>query len=162
MDRYSGRAPLGLVLLDRVGGNAIRKIRIDLGVPIEQVGRWRIGVGDAGEPRMSALFRIRYDLTSGGFAGHGNLLYIKPLRHPDAAGLPLDVLQYTGRSADFPHESTANQFFTESQFESYRALGEYELDTITGNAARVGSVAELIELASGYLSDLRPAAPVLA
>ncbi len=26
---------------------------------------------------------------------------------------------------DFPHESTANQWFTESEFESYRQLGEY-------------------------------------
>ena len=25
----------------------------------------------------------------------------------------------------FPHESTADQFFTESQFESYRALGAW-------------------------------------
>jgi hypothetical protein len=26
---------------------------------------------------------------------------------------------------DFPHESTANQWFTESEFESYRQLGLY-------------------------------------
>ena len=30
----------------------------------------------------------------------------------------------------FPHETTANQFFNESQFESYRHLGSFEVETI--------------------------------
>jgi hypothetical protein len=33
------------------------------------------------------------------------------------------VLSYAAVHLDFPHESTVNQFFTKSQFESYRALG---------------------------------------
>jgi hypothetical protein len=32
---------------------------------------------------------------------------------------------YKEKSEDFPHETTADQFFTEEQFESYRALGRY-------------------------------------
>jgi len=36
------------------------------------------------------------------------------------------VLSYAVSHPTFPHESTANQFFSESQFESYRALG-YEI-----------------------------------
>ena len=41
---------------------------------------------------------------------------------------PADVASYERQHRDFPHESTADQWFTESQFESYRALGEYEID----------------------------------
>jgi hypothetical protein len=36
---------------------------------------------------------------------------------------PCDVLNYSFDHSTFPHESTVDQFFTESQFESYRALG---------------------------------------
>ncbi len=35
----------------------------------------------------------------------------------------------------FPHESTANQFFSESQFESYRELGEHIARNVFGDAA---------------------------
>jgi hypothetical protein len=38
----------------------------------------------------------------------------------------MGVLSYAISHATFPHETTLNQFFTESQFESYRALG-YEI-----------------------------------
>jgi Patatin-like phospholipase len=40
-------------------------------------------------------------------------------------GLPADVWRYAGRCKDFPHQTTADQWFDEIQFESYRALGEY-------------------------------------
>lgn len=36
-----------------------------------------------------------------------------------------DVLQYKAQNPAFPHESTGDQFFNESQFESYRALGNH-------------------------------------
>jgi len=35
---------------------------------------------------------------------------------------------YKARNADFPHESTTDQFFTEEQFEAYRRLGEHIAD----------------------------------
>ncbi len=35
------------------------------------------------------------------------------------------ILNYKRRVAAFPHETTANQFFTEEQFEAYRALGRH-------------------------------------
>jgi Patatin-like phospholipase len=46
--------------------------------------------------------------------------------------LPDDVWQYAKRQPTFPHQSTADQWFDELQFESYRALGEY----IGGHAAK--------------------------
>ena len=39
--------------------------------------------------------------------------------------LPDDVWQYAKLQQSFPHQSTADQWFDELQFESYRALGEY-------------------------------------
>jgi len=39
--------------------------------------------------------------------------------------LPDDVWRYFFEHPTFPHESTADQWFDELQFESYRALGEY-------------------------------------
>jgi hypothetical protein len=36
---------------------------------------------------------------------------------------PADLVNYQARHKDFPHQTTADQFFDEAQFESYRALG---------------------------------------
>ena len=51
----------------------------------------------------------------------GYILYIKPAYHgtEESAG----VRSYARANPDFPHESTTDQWFTESQFESYRSLG---------------------------------------
>jgi len=40
-------------------------------------------------------------------------------------GLPDDVWRYHDLHGSFPHQSTADQWFDQLQFESYRALGEY-------------------------------------
>jgi hypothetical protein len=53
-------------------------------------------------------------------APDGFLLYVKPSVF-DAD--PVDVRNYREANPEFPHESTGDQFFSESQFESYRALG---------------------------------------
>jgi hypothetical protein len=55
-------------------------------------------------------------------ARNGTLVYIKPSFYGRE---PRDIYNYALQSPTFPHESTADQFFGESQFESYRALGEY-------------------------------------
>ena len=51
----------------------------------------------------------------------GLLIYIKPTYFFETA--PVDVRSYGSINQDFPHESTMDQFFSESQFESYRRLG---------------------------------------
>ncbi len=54
--------------------------------------------------------------------GHpGKLIYIKPCLNKKL--LPQDVFAYARTALSFPHLSTADQFFDEAQFESYRALG---------------------------------------
>ena len=56
----------------------------------------------------------------------GYLLYFKASLTGDE---PEDVREYRSRFAEFPHQSTGDQFFTESQFESYRMLGLHILRT---------------------------------
>ena len=48
------------------------------------------------------------------------LVYVKASLTGDE---PPDLQQYARRDPTFPHQTTADQFFDETQFESYRALG---------------------------------------
>ncbi len=106
-------------------GNAIRKIRIDLGVPID-MPRFDIHAREGGPGgRHCAIGEIRYDKVDGPHARRGLLLYLKPAITGDE---PRDVFNYAQTSPAFPHESTGDQWFSESQFESYRMLG---LHTVT-------------------------------
>ncbi len=103
-------------------GNAIRKIRADLGVSIEidldmirprpdqHFSRWHQAIG-----------LVRYDQVKSGESA-GMLVYVKASLTGDE---PADVLEYAGSHPLFPHQSTVDQFFDESQFESYRKLGEH-------------------------------------
>src|SRR5258707_572709 len=59
----------------------------------------------------------------------GHLLYIKPSYR---ATEPASVRSYAEANPKFPHEPTTDQMFGESQFEAYRALGEYIMETIDG------------------------------
>ena len=96
-------------------GNAIRKIRVDLGVDITFEG---FRIGEAEQTKYLALGQVKYEDRP-----FGELLYVKPIvRGRDE---PIDVQQYHRCHPAYPQESTVDQWFTESQFESYRALGEY-------------------------------------
>jgi hypothetical protein len=119
-------------------GNAIRKIRIDMGIPIdfgkEFLIRARSSDPAAPDGRPWAFARIRYSCADApGITGpacdqvDGVLLYIKPGIY---GGEPRDVFNYSTANAAFPHESTADQFFSESQFESYRALGSHTVEQL--------------------------------
>lgn len=75
------------------------------------------------EERLSlahaALARIYYE----GAETHGStLLLIKPSLTGDESA---DVRRYHSDHCDFPQETTAEQFFNESQWESYRKLGDH-------------------------------------
>jgi len=41
--------------------------------------------------------------------------------------VPMDVRAYRNAHDSFPHQPTIDQFFSESQFESYRELGFSEM-----------------------------------
>ena len=95
-------------------GRALRMASIDLHVTVDFMAP--VVKGDASLNPSGALARITYHDGSKGL-----LLYLKPWR-PNY--MRADVLAYWADHDDFPHQSTADQFFEESQFESYRALGE--------------------------------------
>ena len=101
-------------------GNAIRKCSTDLNIEIGiDVGK----IDFLKDTRLSQVHcvagSIHYDKADPD-APTGTLLYIKPsLLGKESA----DLLNYHKANATFPHESTADQWFNEDQFESYRALG---------------------------------------
>lgn len=69
----------------------------------------------------AAIGRILYpEKTDGTPEKEGLLVYIKAAVTGDE---PTYVLDYERRYPSFPHESTGDQFFSEEQFEAYRALG---------------------------------------
>ena len=104
-------------------GNALRKIRIDLGVPIDI----DLSLVKA-EKAHCATGVIGYKSVDKGEGGEdGTLIYIKPVV---CGKEPADVANYRLTHEGFPHQSTADQWFDESQFESYRMLGLHTIRTI--------------------------------
>lgn len=101
---------------------AMRKCYTDFGVEIRfensKVDDIR-PVGDQPSARHYAIGKILYP----GGGTPGTLVYWKA---SITADMPPDIMHYRRTRTDFPHESTADQFFGESQFESYRHLG-YEV-----------------------------------
>lgn len=105
-------------------GNAVRKCRVDFGVNIRiNLDSLMPGAGGRRPTMASTLGKIDYPptATSEGFAG--DILYIKSCLPTDGTDLPADVLSYATDHPSFPHQPTTDQWFTESQFESYRQLG---------------------------------------
>lgn len=127
--------------------NACRKIYVDFGIPIEldnvNFGPSHIHAGTGSKNRHCCVYSIRYDCVHKD-AQPGTLFYIKASL---CNSLPADVKHYAAEHKLFPHESTVNQFFRETQFESYRRLGSHVIDHILD---RVNTGPESISL-----NDLR-------
>jgi hypothetical protein len=109
-------------------GNVIRKCRTDFGVEID-INLDLIRDRDTGGRSKShcvvgKIFYPNQHFTrpNANTTGekYGFLVYLKPTITGDE---PFDVLEYHKRVPEFPHESTADQWFSESQFEAYRRLG---------------------------------------
>jgi hypothetical protein len=112
-------------------GEAVRKIRIDFGIPID-FGTMTIYPRSAIDTLKSpghncAVGRICYSVVDGADAPDGIIVYIKPACYGDE---PRDIYEYFKTNPTFPHESTSDQFFSESQFESYRMLGAYTMEKL--------------------------------
>ena len=134
-------------------GNAIRKIRIDFGIEIVFHKAIRIyprsDKGDNGV--YCAIGKIVYSCIDGDDAPDGRILYIKPTIRAAGKPVPYDVYSYAEASDAFPHESTADQWFNESQFESYRALGTHAIDEIVEEKT-ITSVHEFIDHVESHLA----------
>ena len=113
-------------------GNAIRKCRADFGIEIEiEVGEIQRNPATGFSTSSFAVGTIKYSQTYGGTkADDGVLLYLKASL---TGAEPEDVLQYHTSHAEFPHQSTADQWFDASQFETYRRLGQSVAETAFHN-----------------------------
>jgi hypothetical protein len=87
------------------------------GIPIEFTEGAMRAV--ASRQRRSAVAVIRYSAVDPG-AEDGRLICVKPML---LGTEPLDVGNYGATHPTFPHQTTADQWFDESQTESYRQLG---------------------------------------
>jgi hypothetical protein len=135
--------------------NAIRKVRVDLGVDIELRSTVYIGPQENEKyGKYCAIGCIRYDQVDkkidDKYANVGYLVYIKPVVYNDC---PTDVRHYRQENDGFPHESTVDQFFSESQFESYRALGRYIVRQIseTMDTTEEQTIFDLVHGAAAYV-----------
>jgi hypothetical protein len=108
-------------------GNAVRKIRIDLNIPIVFEDDWIRPLRD--RKKRCAVARIDYSRADPP-SEPGYLVYIKPMLLGDE---PPDVESYSKTDATFPHQSTADQWFDESQTESYRMLGKFTVHSMCEN-----------------------------
>ena len=109
--------------------STVRKVRVDLGIRISVPQRLPGQAGFQGWGRM-AMARIHYSDRDGGDPDDidGVLYVLKPLLNGCE---PPDLREYAATTSKskgpFPQQSTVNQFFDETQFESYRALGLHTL-----------------------------------
>jgi hypothetical protein len=100
---------------------AVRRARVDLGVPIHFE---RVGDG----PGQVALGRIEYSQVDGPDMPDGILIYLKPVYFSDA---PQQVTAYASEEPMFPHHSTRDQWYDVRRFENYRALGAHTIGVLT-------------------------------
>jgi hypothetical protein len=116
-------------------GIAIRLIKADLGVPICFKTHLPSGSHTAGTAKRVAanqeyfaVAEIDYKAVDGPRAENGVLLLVKPAVY---GGEPADIYNYALCNPAFPNDPTfTDQFFSESQFESYRHLGEYTVEQL--------------------------------
>ncbi len=117
-------------------GRIVRQVRIDFGIWIEidvapvtpdSNGRCqshmivgRICYGDIHKPSVPPSDPYQDDPKFSYSQNHGIIVWIKNSLTGDEPG---DLVNFAAMNPSFPYESTLDQFFSESQFESYRALG---------------------------------------
>jgi len=139
-------------------GNAVSKIRVDLGVPIDfdriliptrrpdpesgSYDRVRHHEAARSTAPYCALGRIRYSCVDGQGVEDGLLLYVKPSLNGTE---PADVFHYARLHPLFPHEPTSNQLYSEAQFESYRELGAHVMATILEKVPEGAELGDLFD-----------------
>lgn len=124
-------------------GDAIRRCRIDFGVDIDlKVGNFVAGETAAAARQHFVVGTITYSRRHAEALGWtdlkdltGSIIWLKPSL---LNGDPAEVRQYAIENGAFPQQSTADQWFDEAQFESYRRLGEACAEELV--TARKGSL----------------------
>jgi hypothetical protein len=117
-------------------GELVRKVRIDFGTKIDlDLNKLRDD-----DPQSHFLVgTIQYSEAHANKIGlpkeerDGVIIVIKPnLTSP----LPADVRQYGFENGEFPQQSTADQWYDEQQFESYRQLGVVSGEAVANEVMR--------------------------
>jgi hypothetical protein len=97
---------------------ALRQAHIDMGIDVDIDLTMLRPDPHTGMCRShSAVGRIRYPDRP------DQVSYLIYLKNSLTGDEPEPVLNYKSQSETFPHESTSDQFFDDTQFESYRTLG---------------------------------------
>jgi hypothetical protein len=102
---------------------ALRKCRSDFGVEIDLDLRAMRKAPDTGQSSVHCVVgTILYPNEDPETPGRdrGKIVYMKSTLTGTEPG---DLLSYKLEHSEFPHDSTGDQWFSESQFESYRVLG---------------------------------------
>ncbi len=108
-------------------GNAIRKCYTDLGIRIDiDAVPLRPEAGSRYSRQHCVVGTIHYEEVDEN-ESPGTLVYIKASL---SGNEPTDILQYAAYESAFPHQSTSDQWFDETQFESYRKLGFHIARTV--------------------------------
>jgi hypothetical protein len=133
-------------------GNALRKIRIDMKIPIKFLDP--VPAPLAPPDKRCGVAEIQYSKIDPSIQD-GFLIYIKPVV---LKGDPPDVTGYKAANTDFPHQSTGNQFFNESQTESYRMLGACSVNDIFKKWDK-NRFEGVVQAAKDYLKPTQPPQP---
>ena len=99
-------------------GNVIRICETDFGAKID------LDVASIRKQAVSGVSRAHCAVGKITYS-NGTLGYIIYIKSSITADEDVGVEQYRSAHPTFPHESTANQFFSEDQFEAYRRLGHH-------------------------------------
>ena len=140
-------------------GNALRKASIDMGIgvsfpkPMLICPRGSAGIDTAlGYAVGSVIYPEAAESV-------GTIIYLKPTL---LQAVPKDVLAFANLDKAFPHDSTADQFFNESRFESYRSLGAFQMNALIealGGSGGATSLEDFFARAAGTLSAAPSIAP---
>ncbi|MDQ6995833.1 MAG: patatin-like phospholipase family protein [Mariprofundus sp.] len=109
--------------------NFVEKVRVDFGATVNMPSLLRMCPTPAYDSHGNKKNQFAVDTAEKGYlvgeiiyddGSTGTLAYIKTTM---IEKLPKDIYGYQSAHADFPDETTADQFFDEKQFEAYRELG---------------------------------------
>lgn len=108
-------------------GDSIRRCRIDFGAEVELDVSPLVPAADGRVADPCVVGTVTYSEEHARLLGwadgtdrKGYVILFKPSLPPD---VPADVWQYKQENPAFPHQTTADQWYDEAQFESYRRLG---------------------------------------
>ncbi len=119
-----------------------RYAKIDLGVDLEMDLQPLHKDSDGRTSSHFCSFKIRYSGTDEEQQS-GLLIYVKSSVTGDE---PPYVNKYRDDNPPFPHQSTADQFFDEEQFEAYRALGDHMGEELIRRLDELPDAAKLLRM----------------